>query len=439
MLPFGTGSEASEAVAFYHGMDTSCERQYNSPMLLLRILARACLVPRRAFSWNLSTVAVTDRERAALEAAGVADPAMQRYAVWRRSLLAVAGPLAMASLILALTKKLRQGFVGETPLGIAADIAWLVAVGTVPLMAAVGVILWKRPRATSRWLTVSWMLAFFAPFALSLIPVSAQYKIGADDETSTYEMLLLIWLVSLPSYVAMLPTIVSLIPGLVNGCLRAKTLLPAAALPGWLLVTAAPGFLLFWLVVLVTVNALAESPLLMAGVVLWAGAPLLYTFSASRLVAPATGPRAVARVTAVKRRVQVATYVGLGCLLTYSLTAKVFGVHLVGFHKSQAITVRIGDFQTDGDTTSKEAMEALAESKSIVYAFDTWVLQFFLDYLAKMLIATAVFTDLAVRATAAAWRHEQRLKAEGGEADRDRTLAATEAACRGLHPGERGA
>src|SRR5947207_13667884 len=56
---------------------------------------------KRAFGWNLGRMLPSPAESAALVAMGVSDPAVQRYAAWRRSLLVVAGVPTLAAFVLA--------------------------------------------------------------------------------------------------------------------------------------------------------------------------------------------------------------------------------------------------------------------------------------------------------------------------------------------------
>src|SRR5207247_1218310 len=78
----------------------------------------------------------------------------------------------------------------------------------------------------------------------------------------------------------LLPPALSVLPGLIRACLRVKTLLPAAILPGWFLVAGPPFYLLLWLVGLIVLNHLAGSLLLILGVFLWTGAPMIYVWRA---------------------------------------------------------------------------------------------------------------------------------------------------------------
>jgi hypothetical protein len=47
----------------------------------------------------------------------------------------------------------------------------------------------------------------------------------------------------------LLPAVLSLVPGLVKGCLLVNTLVPQSLLPGWLIVMAAPLYGLFLLAI----------------------------------------------------------------------------------------------------------------------------------------------------------------------------------------------
>ena len=64
---------------------------------------------------------------------------------------------------------------------------------------------------------------------------------------------------------ALLPAVLALIPGVLKGCLRVKTLLPASTLPGWFVVMAAPLYALFLLAVFVGINQVTNDPLLIGG------------------------------------------------------------------------------------------------------------------------------------------------------------------------------
>src|SRR5262245_1691660 len=66
---------------------------------------------QRAFSSNLRSLPVTDGERAQLETAGIAEPTIHHYLVWRRSVLIV---VVLAAVLGALLGTVREfGILGE--------------------------------------------------------------------------------------------------------------------------------------------------------------------------------------------------------------------------------------------------------------------------------------------------------------------------------------
>ncbi len=421
----------------------------------------------RAFAWNLGKVTPSPAESESLAAAGVTDPTAQRYAAWRRSLLGVALAATTVAFALAALDLVRGGLGEFTKLGVGLELAWLAATAALPVACATGVLSWTRPGRGAGLLAAAWAAAFVLPFVYALLPVSAIYHVGAahppvpaavatvakaampadddgdDSETDApalaavldpaalekleaMQELAVEFVMSGGGYLLLLPAVLSLIPGAVNGCLRVKALLPAAQLPGWLLVCAAPAFLLFWAVILVVVNHAARSPLLVFGVLLWAGAPIWYSLRGRVFVRSQLSVTDTAKIGGVKRLVLLTTLLGVGLLLGFVLTAKVAGLKVVGFERAKAVTTKIEELGEDDEVSVEDVQVALAESKSFVYAFDLSVWRAAVDFLAKLLVVTAVFADLVLRATVAAWRNDRALRASAGAADYDATAAATE-------------
>ena len=413
----------------------------------------------RAFGWNLGAIVPSQAEAAALAAAGIADPVAVRYAAWRRSLLITAFVPTLAAAVLATFDTVESGFGELTRLGVGLEIAWLVAAFVLAIACLVGIRTWTRPGRAAGLLAAAWTGAFVLPFVYALLPVDAIYRVhdepdppaatgkpdakdddGEDEEPAAKidpeklekmraaQELALEFVLSGGGYLLLFPAVISLIPGAVNGCLRVKSLLPAAQLPGWLLVCAAPAFLLFWVVVLVIANHAARSPFLVFGVLLWAGAPIWYAARGRVFVQSQIGPAEAARIAGVKRLVLVTTLLGVGLLLAFVLTTKVIGLNVVGFDRAKAVSTKIEELSDSDDEVSLEDVQAaLAESKSFVYAFDLSSWRMAVDFLAKLLVVTAVFADLVLRATVAAWRNDRALRSRQGAAEYDAAAAAAEA------------
>lgn len=413
---------------------------------------------KRAFGWNLARVVPSAAEARALAEAGVTEPTARRYASWRRSLLLVALIPTLLVVALALWDMAEEDLETYRPLGLAIDCAWLLVLVVLPLALVRGVRGWCRPDAGARLLLGAWLAAFLLPLAHALIPEEALYHVeplevapmtlaaaeaaAALDEdlddvdveakTQALQSLTMKLVFSGGAFLMLLPALISLIPGAMNGCLRMKSLFPAAQMPGWLLIAVAPVFLLFWLVMLVLVNPAAESALLVVGIVLWAGSPLLYVLHGRVFVQSQTGPEGLARITKAKRKVAVVGIAGIACLLAFLLTTQVAGLKVLGMDAERSFDARLDEHRGEDHALGWEGIkEAYAESDSLVFALDPSWFQLLLDILAKLLIATAVFTHLVLRATLASWRNDRALREGSEAAGYDAGAAATLAALRG--------
>ena len=432
---------------------------------------------KRAFSWNLGKTTPSIAESADLASAGLTDPTVQRYAVWRRSLLLVALVPTLLSVVLAVIDMLESGFGELTMVGKIFELAWVVCLAGLSAACVVGVLSWKKPARSSAILAVAWLTSFLLPIITALVPASALYhvheinaatsqkisktitagkpekakptpakmpdaeeeeeeaskvEITADLDPDTLEKMQAIQEVAVDfalsgsSYLLLLPAVLSIIPGAVNGCLRIKSLAPASQLSGWLLVCAAPAFLLFWAVILVIANHAARSPLLVFGVLLWAGAPIWYSIRGTVFVSSQITEAEAGKISGVKRLVGITTLIGLSLLLAFVLKSKVVGLNIIGFDRASAVSTKLDEaFAADDELDIEELQKAIAESKSFVYAFDLSSWRFLVDFLAKLLVVTAVFADLVLRAVLSAWRNERALRSRSGSASFDASMSAT--------------
>lgn len=434
---------------------------------------------KRAFAWNLGKTVPSAGEIAELTSSGTTDPTAQRYAVWRRSLLLTALVPTILSVILACVDLAESGLGEMTLLGKVFEIAWLVALAGLSAACIIGILSWKKPGKSAAILALAWLTSFLLPIVSALVPANALYhvepvnsataqKIGnsithpkkdppkstnkakADPDSEDEEdepkhsvdpeldpatiekiqamqELAVEFALSGSSYLLLLPAVLSIIPGAVNGCLRIKSLIPASQIPGWMLVCAAPAFLLFWAVILVIANHVARSPLLVFGVLLWAGAPIWYSIRGKVFISSQITEQDANQIGGVKRLVLITTLIGLACLLTFVMKTKVVGLNIVGFDKSAAVTTKLDEaFDADDEVNIEEVQTAIAQSKSFIYAFDLSSWRFIVDFLAKLLIVTALFADLILRATVSAWRHDKELRAGKGSAPFDEAMSATQ-------------
>jgi hypothetical protein len=142
----------------------------------------------------------------------------------------------------------------------------------------------------------------------------------------------------------------------------------------------------------------APSPLLLAGMLLWLAAPLVYLGRAGSYTRPlafAHELRSVWRVQAVAWSLALGS---AACLVAYAATWEVFGLRLVGL-----------------------------EPRSSLYR--PWhVVRYFLDFSGRALFVTVLGADLLLRATLSAWRHQRAFLATPAAEEYDRLLGKLEEA-----------
>jgi hypothetical protein len=387
---------------------------------------------RRALGWNLGKVMPTPKELAALTAAGVTDPAVQRYAAWRRSLLLLATAVTGLVFVLLLWDVVEDGVDELTAFGVGMEVVVTAAYAALPVACFVGATRWVRPGSGAAVLRLAWAATFLLPFVSALLPSGLLFDLQGFDvppptgvggspasaesieqweKVEALRELAVTFVLGGGAYLLLLPAVLSLVPGAMNGCLRVKSALPAAQLPGWILVCASPVFLLVWLVLLVIANHAAQSPLLVVGVLLWAGSPVAYALRGPVFVRSQMTDADAATIARVKRAAGLTGLAGVVLLGVFALTSEVAGLTVLGFDEDRALGPQVEELADDDDEVDLEDLTtAYARSDSLVYALDVGSWRFLVDFFAKLLVAIAVFSDLVMRATLTAWRNNRALR-----------------------------
>ncbi|HEX4588787.1 MAG TPA: hypothetical protein VH120_02580 [Gemmataceae bacterium] len=352
----------------------------------------------------------------------VADQALPQFLAWRRRVLVlvilltaltaaidtatwlVGGPQLSIDFLLTLDPESEP--VQQTLFGDVAELVWLLSFYAMPAAALLAALCWARPRASRAILVAGWAASFLVPVALALTPWgwwTVEPEAGRFPQIERAERIAegVVWGVY---YVAVLsPAVLALVPGIMRACIRMKMLLPWAVLPGWLLVAAAPFNGLLMLVTFVALAQVAASPLLLAGMLLWLAAPLVYVACArvyTRPIASASEVRTAQRVRAVA---WVLALGSAGCLIGYAATGEAFGLRLVGL---------------DAKTSLLRPWQ---------------VIRYCLDFAGRALFVTVLGADVLLRATLSAWRHQRAFQARPAAAEFDRLMERLEAGTEKTH------
>ena len=413
----------------------------------------------RAFASNLRTLSVDSSERTALEAAGIQEPTIQSYFAWRRSvaMLVVLATFLSAGLTTylefsetddrlsavqtrlehlleeakekvlpssdeseesdeepsaeeATSKKSPSD--GErtdeaeekhptTAFGQFADGVHLVSLYAMPLAAVAVLLCWTRLKRSFQILVAGFAFAFFVPMLVALCPWSwwgyVEPHVAPDKEPVKFFVSLAESLLEGAVYlVTLLPTVLSLVPGVQRACLRVKTLLPESMLPGWFLVTAAPFYALFLLVIFVAANQIASDPIFLIGMFLFLAAPFLYVVRADAFTRPLLSDDDFLQMRRVQRMIGGITALAGLLLITYLATQEVMGIRLIG----------------------------LDEKTSVLRPID--LVEFLLELIGRSMFMTLLGADLFMRMNLSAWKHSRTLEGSPAEANYHRVMGELE-------------
>lgn len=332
---------------------------------------------KRAFDWNLRAIVIEPGERQLLLANGVDEDNASKFLIWRRSVLLAVAPVtaitALLALIGAVTSTEWSVF---TAVGVIAEILPLLALFAMPVTAWLAAQIWYRHRRSRTILLRGWLIAFVTPLVLGLIPYTWRIPTMGGNPQQAMQVSVLGALVV---YVTLMPAVLSLIPGVLRGCLRLKALLPQSSLPGWFLIAATPLYILLFLVVFTTINQVMGNLLLLLGVLALLGAPVLYLVHSRVFTRPLEAPEDIAKIGSVQNTALAISGAGLLLIVIYAFTVDMFGRSLIG----------------------------VSDATSLIRPWDPDLLRFPIEYIARSLFTTVLVADLIMLMNLSLWRDDK--------------------------------
>ncbi|MFO0965839.1 MAG: DUF4339 domain-containing protein [Gemmataceae bacterium] len=268
---------------------------------------------RRLFTWNLQNVRPDADEMRFLQTQNVADPTLQRYLVWRHSILLI---LLFPVFLLALLNtidRLTSDISDLNGLGKTTLVASILFPFSLPFAGVLALIVWYRPKLSWRLLLTGWVIATVGPLLLDIIPYSSQHDHPPELMALGHGALVFgrMILLQIPIFA------LTAAYGTQRACLRLKTLLPQSSVPGLFLAVTAPVISLVLWPFFVLTSQLASNPLLFMGVFGLVASPMVYAFSFKRMIMPFTEPRDFARLRVLQIVSTVVFWVGVLALVSY--------------------------------------------------------------------------------------------------------------------------
>ncbi len=349
-------------------------------------------------------------EDIALTRAGVMDATTRKLAVWRRAILfAAAIPCGFAALfglidVVAMSKEDREPF---SALGMLILYIQAFALFALPAAAIAGALTYDRLVLSARLVLIGGLISLAVPLAVAFVPSDWVIELKTDSRTTVQQVEQAKGVIGLfmgiQFYLLLVPAVLSLLPAVSRSCVLTKLLLPESLVPGWGLVTSAPLCVLLTLATFVLVYHVAGNALLLIGLSLWIGGPLLYLTRFELLTRPITSPADRAAIARTMLLVFGVIAMGMMILVIYLFTAKfslMGGKTLVGFD----------------ETTSLMRPWKLDLHKK-------WI-----EYLGRSMFLTVFFSDLLLRMALSVWKEERVFAGSAESAGFDRTMSGLQAA-----------
>ncbi len=356
---------------------------------------------RRAFTTNPTASTPTPDEETALTRSGVMDPTARKVAVWRRSMLFVAAvPCAFAALfslidVIAMEKKEREPF---SAFGLFLFYIEALALFALPVAAVLGALAYDRLAASAKWVLIGGLVSLATPIAVAFVPTDWRLDVKTDSSMTVAQAeeirTSLGLLVGITLYITLMPTVLSLLPAVSRACVRVKLFLPESLAPGWGLITSIPLCVLLTLATFVMVYHVAGNALLILGLVLWIGAPLLYLSKFNLLTRPVTSPTDQDAIVRTSLIVFALILLGMFCLVIFLFTGKFGGLTILGFD----------------------------EKTSATRPWNIGLHKIWIEYVGRSLFLTVFFADILVWVALSVWREERAFAGSPQAATFDQTM-----------------
>lgn len=350
--------------------------------------------------WMLVKIAPTPYETKKLEAAGITNPTLASYCVWRRTVLMLAFPS------LAFWGISSLGFLGADK-EIFEPFNWLgkiliflpIFAGILLVVGSAGALWhWTNPVLSNRWVMAGWLLSLGLPFIPAFFPIDViageelleQFRLDPTTHQLVNNTVAVLYMIQL------VPTFVSIPFGMVRASLRIRGLLPDSALAGWILMVTLPLKIMVLVLGLVLASQMIGHVMLIVAMTLYIIGPVAYFWNRKLYTDPVTGDWE----ERVQKRQAIVRWAGLVALILFSVwlfTADLYGKKIVGMADG------------DGDPTNDP-----------IYTYSA-IIRLIFEFMGRMFMATLCFADLFLRAAIANWssdveQREQTINAEQRDA-----------------------
>lgn len=377
---------------------------------------------RRTFAANPAAIAPTSAEEKQLTRASVLDPTARKYATWRRAVLWVTVlPTSFAALfgLINVIDAEKEAKEMMSEFGMFLMYVQAFSLFALPVCAVLAALAYDRLGASARLVLLGGLIAFGVPLFVAFVPANWLLDLEKDKSQTLQELEInkrvMGLVLGVNFYVVLMPTVLSLLPSVTRACGRVKTFLPQSLVPGWVLVASVPLFVLLTMATFVLLYQFVGNALLILGVLLWIGAPLLYLTQFRLLTRPVTDSHQLNSLQRTQLGVLAMIAGSVVLLIIYLFTAEVLWVDSEG--KPGLLTI-VGTDKT----------------KSIIRPWSLDLHAKWIEFLGRSLFLTVLFADLLVRMALSIWREERAFAGTEPAAAFDQTMTGLTAAVATARP-----
>lgn len=363
---------------------------------------------RRTFNPDPAQLAPNPDEEAKLTRSGVMEMTARKLAVWRRSVLFVAAvPCAFAALfslidVISLEKKAREEY---SILGMMLKYLQAFAMFALPIAAVFGALAYDRLSTSAKWVLFGGLVSLIVPVLVAFAPTDWVLDLKEDPREQVGAAAMTRFeagtKIGMKYTMLIVPAVLSLLPAVSRACVRMKLFLPESLVPGWGLVASAPLCVLLVLAIFVLIYHMVGNALLLVGLSLWVGAPLLYFMKFDLFTRPVTSPGDQATIVRTSLAVFGLIVLGMLLLIIYLFTAKFLGVTIVGFDEKTSVF----------------------RPWNVLDLHQKWI-----EYIGRSLFLSVFFADLILRVALSVWREERAFAGTADAASFDKTMSGVSSA-----------
>ena len=297
-------------------------------IMLRKLVVMIWFHAKRAFMWNMVHVKCTEYEAKSMEyqddeTQSMMPTRLQKYIVWRRSVMIVALPAIGIRNILALVVLFKTSLHEYyNSFGIMLLVGYYFGLILDGASICASLWFWNSYEKSSRFLAIGWIGSLVLSLWLIVVPVSFIMKDNLLDQGITESEMYLRWAYGMGFIIAVFPILITVPMSMIRGSLYIKGLLPEASLSGFFITLVSPSASILVVVTAVLISELTGDALSFIGVLLQILAPAIMAVRPRLYTVPRTD-KIDNEISWIQWTTEAMVNLGLLCLVIWANNEKI--------------------------------------------------------------------------------------------------------------------